>query len=146
MERKIYLSKSNKANYDNVAILRKELKLRKFEVLEHTGGTWDPSKIKNVPLFIVPPTQAESPIITHNCVIGKGQRSEFDEKTMRAALIDFEYKVFAIVDEVVTIDETNWTEHSSMVLDDSSFLESFDDLLKLFGFKYKLPTKKNKVK
>lgn len=72
-----YLSKSNRANPDDVMMLRHDLMKLNDTVIEHKGGQWDPNII-NPCNRVIAVHPADQEFTAERCVMGRGQFSEAD--------------------------------------------------------------------
>lgn len=77
---KAYISKSNRCEIDKLLFLRKWLKNLGCDVIEHIGGTYDPSLIlKADVVYIVSDKGILKGENDHSIHVGKGQFSEADK-------------------------------------------------------------------
>lgn len=116
---RIYLAKSNRASFDDVALLRKHLTERGHEIVEFLGGEYssEPLELSDACIMVVEP-QTEQKVI-----VGRGLYEQANiciYKTNKPVyLFNTQSSEKIIVNPIKTtemLDETNWRSYGYLVL------------------------------
>lgn len=120
---KVYLAKSNKANPDVVAYTRKKIQALGHEVVEYTGGKYNPDQIFECNL-VVAVTHPEEQPNNASKYIGRGVLGQLDAamgEDIPAVIVreanEADTKVSVII-KAETFDKTDWTFRYGIVLHD----------------------------
>ena len=120
--RKVYLSKSNQANPDYVSMVRVYLKDKGYEIIEHTGGPYDPRLLLQCKFMVMVGIDRPSSHGEGLVMVGKGQYNQLRERvahgldnniyfshTVTTSTIGKDEPVFRSVITSGIVDENNWT-------------------------------------
>ena len=127
---RIYLAKSNKADFDNVAILRKELMKSGHDIIEYKGGDYssEPLEMSDACIMILDQFSETEPII------GRGLFEQANIMVFKTSKPCFVYipkkegiKVLAVHDTKV-MDAKNWITYGRLILDQTE--QDFNQIFK----------------
>ena len=126
--RKVYLSKSNRANPDYVSMIRTYLEDKGYEILEHQGGTYDASLLYQCKYMVMVGIDRPSNSGEGIVMVGKGQYHQLRERinrgldrnlyfshTATTSTIGKDEPVFRSVITNGIVDEDNWTTKYGML-------------------------------
>ena len=115
MKYKVYISKSNEANYDHLLMVRNLAGMHSsIKLLEHSGGPYNPSLVQEADIVLVIP--GIKSIHNNKCIVGKGLYSEAKDNSYI-----FNGKHFNKLRHKQIIDETNWQKYAVFTLGDKEY-------------------------
>ena len=111
----VYLSKSNHANPDHVMKVRQWLDGKGFTIVEHQGGTYDPTLLQKAEIMVM----VGCTEINHgHTSVGKGQYDQLKHRRILGLTKNYyvtgQYYGNAVLRQVALdgiIDENNWTHN-----------------------------------
>jgi hypothetical protein len=115
---KVYLSKSNDCDYDELLDVRSKLTKAGYKILEHTGGTYNPNLIKEAAfvILLIPPGSFNESSMSFT--VGKGQYSECNHSIPVYAS---NRNGISLIREGKVIDSTNWKKFGELFITDTSY-------------------------
>lgn len=119
-----YLSKSNRANPDDVMMLRHDLIKLGDTVVEHKGGTYDATIMNNCKRIIAC-HPADALFTPKMCVMGRGQYSEADYAKQVVEIpisVYHEGKVYPVVSYEKIPGKDSWQEYAYFYLGEPTYL------------------------
>lgn len=119
----IYLCKSNRCDPTLVSAIRRSIP--KELLLEHSGGTYNPSLIKKADKVIVVPSE-ECDEDTECFIVGKGQLQEIKDNIAICEVVlthDYVIEGYSRIRDIHVFNFDSWTETAYIYINDNQHLE-----------------------